>query len=418
MAYPRLARLRQKLDDTTLADVPDAVAGTIAATGFASRVTPGQTVAITAGSRGITDIVAVTRAVADEVRRLGAEPIVVPAMGSHGGASADGQARVLANWGLTEAALGAPIRSSMDTVDLGKTESGVPVVIDSVAHGCDHVVVVNRIKPHTEFHGQIESGLVKMMVIGLGNHQGALNAHNWAVRYGYERTLLESGRHILAHAPISLGVGIVENGLGRTARIVAADPETFVETEKAALEDARERSPKLPFDQMDVLIVDEIGKSISGTGMDTKVIGRIMNIYEPPLETPRITRIVLRDLVAETDGNALGLGLADFITRRAADRIDTRYTWVNCVTAVTPEKGRMPIICETDREAVDFALATAGPLASDEVRLVRIRNTMVLDEMWVSEGLVPEARGKSGLEILTQAHEMNFDASGNLMDAL
>jgi len=301
---------------------------------------------------------------------------------------------------------------------IGVTPNGIPVMIDHAANNAEHIIVINRVKPHTEFHGEIESGLMKMMVIGLGKLQGAVTAHNYAVKYGYEQTLMEMGQCILANAPVLTGVGIIENGFGKTAQIKACTPERLIDTEKEMLRIARQKCPKLPFDQMDILIVDEFGKEISGTGIDTKVIGRIMNIYESELHHPKITRIIVRDLTGKTHGNALGIGLADFITRRAADKIDYRSTYVNCLTAVTPEKARLPIVCESDKEAIDFAIATAGPVAADNLRLVWIKNTSTLGEMAISQGLQDEARQNEDVKLLGEMFELEFDANGNLVSRI
>jgi lactate racemase-like protein len=415
MTYPKIAEIKQSLDDTRIDDVAAAVASEMNRIGLAARIAPGVRVAITAGSRGINDMVAVLRATASEIKAIGADPIIVPSMGSHGGASAEGQESMLEGLGVTLETIGAPVVSSMDVVDLGHTEEGIPVVLSRDAMACDHIVVVNRIKPHTEFTGRIESGLTKMMVIGLGKHQGAIKAHSWAVKFGYERTLISAGAHIIENAPIALGIGIVENGFNQTARIEAVTPEDFISGEERLLAIARQTCPHLPFDKLDILIVDEAGKEISGTGMDTKVIGRIMNIYEPPLDHPHITRIVLRDLTEKSHGNGLGIGLADFVTGRVADKLNRDDTDVNCVTAVTPEKGRLPIIGRTDQVAIDYAFASAGPVTAGDVRLCWIRNTAAMDRMFVSEALLDEVAAGPGLDVVSGLADMVFDADGNLL---
>nr|WP_284701430.1 lactate racemase domain-containing protein [Rhodoplanes tepidamans] len=383
--------------------------------GLAGRIRAGARVAITAGSRGIKDMTEVLRACVAEVKAVGAVPVVVPAMGSHGGATAEGQADMLRGLGVTEATVGAPIVSSMEVVDLGRTADGVPVLFSRDAMACDHVIVVNRIKPHTEFNGRIESGLVKMMVIGLGKHRGAIEAHRWAVRYGYERTLVSVARVMLEKAPIALGIGIVENGLGRAACIRAVAPDRLVEDEMELLEHAKRTCPHLPFDRLDILVVDESGKEVSGSGMDTKVVGRIMNVYEAPLEHPHITRIVLRDLTETSHGNGLGIGLADFITRRVVDKLDRAATRVNCITAVTPEKGRLPIVGDTDRAAIDYAFASAGPVTAEDVRLCWIRNTATMDTMVVSTALLDEVAARPGLAVTSDPFDMAFGPEGDLL---
>ncbi len=415
-SYPKVIKIKQKLDEVRVEDIDSVIRSEMGKLQISSKIRPGSQVAITVGSRGIGDIVTVTASIVREVKACEAEPFIVPAMGSHGGATAAGQIEILKDYGITEGSIGAPIVSSMDVVRIGETQSGIPVFVDKKAYEADHIIVVNRIKPHTEFHGEIESGLTKMMVIGLGKHQGASIAHQFAVKYGYSRTFDEIGRCVLEKTPISLGIGIVENGYGQTAQIAAIDTKDVFEAEKKLLEVATTKTPKIPFGEMDILIVDECGKEISGTGMDTKVIGRIMNIYEPEVGYPKITRIILRDLSKKTHGNAIGVGLADFVTKRVAEKIDYKSTYINCITAVTPEKGRLPIVCENDKEALDFAMATAGPVDSDNVRIVWIKNTSRLSEMFISQGLLSEVKGKENMSIVGSILKMEFDEYDNFVE--
>jgi hypothetical protein len=398
MLYPRMVKIRQQLDGSVVPDIALAVKTEFGKSRLSSEIKPGSKVAITAGSRGITDIVAIISSLVREVKSKGGDPFIVPAMGSHGGATAEGQLQILSDYGIKEDIVGCPIISSMEVIKVGETRSGI------------------RVKSHTEFHGQIESGLMKMIVIGLGKHEGTIIAHRFAVKYGYERTITEIGLCALERAPLALGIAIIENGYGRTAQITAVEPENFLETEKKLLSIARIKTPKIPFDKFDVLIVDECGKEISGTGMDTKVLGRIMNIYEEELDHPNITRVILRDLTEKTHGNAIGIGLADFVTRKVVEKIDYRATYINSITAITPEKARLPLICENDKEAVDFAMATAGPVDVESVKIVWINHTSRLDEMWISRGLLNEATGKEDLKIIGNEHEMKFDDYGNLIE--
>jgi hypothetical protein len=415
MSYPEMVKINQQLDEIKITDVDSHITAELDKTQMATMLKPSSKVAISVGSRGITDIVTIITSVVNWIKAHGGDPFLVPAMGSHGGATAEGQTQILEDYGLLETKVGAPIVSSMEVNHLGETRSGIPVMLDRNACNADHIIVLNRVKPHTEFHGKIESGLMKMIVIGLGKHEGTIMAHRYAVKYGYERTLTEIGLHALKNAPISLGLAIIENGYGQTAQITGVEPETFLETEKKLLDVARNKTPKLPFDELDILIVDECGKEISGTGMDTKVLGRIMNIYEEELNNPKITRVILRDLTEKTHGNAIGVGLADFVTRKVADKIDYRSTYINSVTAITPEKARLPIVCENDREAVDFAIATAGPVDVGNLRLAWIKNTSTLWEMFVSEALQAAAEGKKGLSLEGEAFKLTFDAEGNLI---
>jgi hypothetical protein len=414
--YPRVVKIKQQLDKVAVSDIALAVKTEFGKSRLSSLIKPGSKVAITAGSRGITDIVPIISSLVLEIRSRKGDPFIVPAMGSHGEATAEGQLQILSDYGIKKDIVGCPVISSMEVIKVGETRSGIPVLLDRNACSSDHIIALNRVKSHTEFHGQIESGLMKMIVIGLGKHEGAIIAHRFAVKYGYERTITEIGLCALKKAPIALGMAIIENGYGRTAQITAIEPENFLETEKKLLSIARRKTPKIPFKKFDVLIVDECGKEISGTGMDTKVLGRIMNVYEEELNDPDITRVVLRDLTEKTHGNAIGIGLADFVTKKVANKINYRATYINTVTAITPEKARLPIVCENDKEAVDFAIATAGPVDSEIVKIVWIKNTSTLDEMWISKGLLNEATEKENLKIIGNEHEMKFDNYGNLIN--
>ncbi|HEX2171714.1 MAG TPA: lactate racemase domain-containing protein, partial [Dehalococcoidia bacterium] len=334
--------------------------------------------------------------------------------GSHGGATAEGQVEVLDALGVTEESVEAPIRSSMEVVQLGTTDEGIPVYWDKIAAEADGVIVLNRVKPHTEFNGDLESGIFKMIVIGLGKHRGAATAHQYTVPLSYRTVIPSCGRLILEKANVLAGVAVVENAYHQIAEVAVLAPGEIEAREKALLVRARDLMARLPFEDLDVLVVDEIGKDISGTGMDTNVIGRLMFIGEPEPESPRIKRIVVRDLTAETLGSALGIGLADFVTRRAAEKVDRRVTNINALTAVSPEKARIPLTTETDREAIELALANSGPVTAKTARLVRIQNTLHLKHLIVSEALVPSARSDPRLTILEEIGPMSFDGTGTL----
>jgi len=409
----KLQKIKQKLDHTEISDIKQTVSAGFEEQKLSSTIKKDQKVAIAVGSRGITRINEIVASIVDEIKKVGAQPFIVPAMGSHGGATKEGQVEILKNYDISEEKMQIPIVSSMETTHLGETKSGIPVYIDLQASGVDHIIVVNRIKPHTEFKGIIESGLMKMMVIGLGKHKGALNAHNFAVKYGYEKTLTEIGLHILEHANITYGVGIVENGYGNPHSISVIKGSDIYHKEQEVLKVARKTCPKLPFKKMDILIVSECGKEISGTGMDTKVIGRIMNIYEEELQEPQITRIVLRDLTEQTHGNAVGVGLADFVTKKVADKIDYNMTYINCLTAVTPEKAKLPIVCPNDYESLKCAISTCGPVDENSIKIVWIKNTSKLDEMYISEGLIQVANKNPDIEFIGNPEDVNFDSDGN-----
>ncbi len=307
-----------------------------------------------------------------------------------------------------------PRNSGYDVVQLGCTLEGIPVYIDKVAAGADGLVVVNRVKSHTEYTGDIESGLMKMMTIGLGKHKGALAAHSYAVQYGYQEVIPAIAREILKTAPIIFGLAVVENTHDEIAMVVAVESDSMEQVEKALLLEAKGFLATLPFDKLDILIVDEMGKEISGTGIDSNVVGRIMFAGGPEPESPRITRIVVLDLTEKSCGSAVGVGLADFITRRLADKIDFDVTYINCLTAMTPEKARLPVVGETDREAVEWAFQTVGAVEPRQARVVKIKNTLHLDELYVSQSLLPELKVKADWEIEEKAHEMCFSLEGDI----
>lgn len=414
MSFPKMGRVRQHFTAPMLTDVRAAVRQELRRLNLATRVKAGQRVAIPAGSRGIANLVTILDTVVQELRDLGLVPFIFPAMGSHGGATAEGQREVLATYGVTEARLGVPIRATMEVVELGRTPRGMPLLVDKIAAAADWVVVVNRIKPHTEFSGDIESGLLKMLAIGFGNHRGALNTHQYAVKYGYRVVIPEVGAALLDRLPVLFGLGIVENAFDQTAKIMAIPPADFVAEEKRLLQEARALMARLPVEFLHLLIVDEMGKDISGSGMDTNVIGRVMVVNEPEPETPKIMRIYVRDLSEKTYGNAIGIGLADFCSQRLAAKIDPTPTQINCITAMTPEKARLPIALKTDREAIATALTTVGPVEPWEARVIRIKNTLEMEELQVSEAVMDELKGRQDITLIGGLEEMTFDADGNL----
>lgn len=412
--FPRMWLARRRIEVPRIEDIRGAIVAELGKLGLQERIHPGMRVAVTAGSRGIANNVLILSTVVSELKRVGVQPFLIPCMGSHGGATPEGQLDVLKSLGVTEESVGCPIISQMDVVELSRTPEGFAVYIDKVAAGADGIVVINRVKPHTEYTGDLESGLMKMMAIGLGKHKGALTVHACALQCGYQVAVPSIAREILRSAPILFGLAIVENTYDETMRIVAVEPALFEETERELLKEAKDFLPRLPIDKLDVLIVGEMGKEISGVGMDTNVIGRVMVFGEPEPESPRITRIVALDLTEATHGNAIGVGLADFVTRRLADKIDRRVTYINCFTAMAPEKARLPAVGETDREAIEWAFLTAGILDPQQARVIKIKNTLHLDEIYVSDSLVPELQSKPGWKVSKEPLEMRFDPSGRL----
>ncbi len=412
--YPNMYRIRQTFEEPAVADIPATVQAELARAGVASVIKPGQTVALTAGSRGVANIATIIKAAADYLTTIGAKPFVIPAMGSHGGGTADGQLDVLRHYGITADSMGVPLRATMEVVQVGETADGIPVWLDKYASEADHIGVINRVKPHTDFGGAIESGLLKMMTIGLGKYHGAQHYHRANVQYGYEHVIRTVGRTMLKQARIAFGLGVIENGYDQTAVIRAVRAPQFEDAELELQALSKKMAARLPFDFIHLLIVEEMGKNISGSGMDTKVIGRIMNIIEPAPKHPRILRIYVRDLHDDSYGNATGVGLADFVSRRLVNKIDPTATYINCLTGLSPESARIPMTFDTDREAVDAALGTIGLVKSDEARIVRIQNTLLLEELDVSEALLPEVKQRATLQILWGPKGLAFDNNGGL----
>jgi len=407
MRLPKLIRVQQVFDKTRLEDAYGAVTSGLQGLGLAKQIRPGARIAITAGSRGIQNLVTMTRAAADTVKDLGGQPFIVPAMGSHGGATDEGQKSLLADLGISESTMGCPVVSSVEVEEIGKTPSGAPVYLDKNALHSDGIVAINRVKLHTIFRGDVESGLCKMLAVGLGKHRGAQQIH----KIGTQPFLVETARVILDKAPILAGVAVLENSLDETMEVHVVPRERFETTDVALLKRCWQVLPRVPFDPLDVLVVDEMGKNISGTGMDTNIIGIGGRVGgKMTMGTPVVSAIVVLGLTPETHGNANGIGLADLTTRRLVDSIDYKSTYTNVLTTRLWSAGRLPVILETDREAVEAAV---GDMSSDEIRLVRIKDTLHLEELEISEALLPEAR-KLGLTILGEARALEFDGTGRV----
>lgn len=415
MNFPKMFRVRQSFDRTQAKDIPGTVIEELARLNLHQKVKKGQRVAITAGSRGVANMAIILKSAVEHLRTLGADPFIFPAMGSHAGATSEGQSALLAHYQITEAFTGAPVISSMDVVQISQTESGVPVYIDRQASQADWIMVVNRIKPHTKFKGFIESGLMKMMAIGMGKQQGAEHYHKAAIQYTFQKIIVDAGREVIQKAPILCGLGIVENGYDETAIIAALRPKEIEEREKELLTLAKKMLPQLPFNDIDLLIVDEIGKDVSGTGMDPNVTGRnrdILGVFPHPAQ---VKRVFIRDFTKNSGGNAIGLGLADLTTKRLVDKINYAVTYMNCITAISLEKGAVPMHFETDRQAMEVGLGSIGLIPPEEAKIIRIKNTLLLDEVEVSTAYQREFTKRSNLEVLAGPLPMEFDGQGNLL---
>ncbi len=416
MSYPRLSLVKQTFETAFIPNIPTKIHEELIKLNLGSKVKAGQTVALTAGSRGIDRINVITKAVIDELKTLKAQPFIIPAMGGHGGGTAEGQLAVLTKYGITEKEMGVPIKSSMDVIELGKSKLDIPIYFDKYACHADHVIVINRIKPHTRFIGQIESGLLKMLAVGLGKREGATTCHHATARYSFDEVIHSIAPIILTKIPVLFGLAILENAYGQTADLVACKPEEFLDVEPILKEKAANMMARLPFDEADLLIIDEMGKDISGTGMDTNIIGRSGRpvLSEANVSDIKITRIYVRDLTEKSGGNACGIGLADFTTRRLVNKINFQKTYLNCITGMRPEGAKIPITCENDKEAIDKALATLGISRPEDAKIIWIKNTLQLDKILLSESYNNEIKRHPNLEPLSPFKEVEFDSNNNL----
>jgi Lactate racemase N-terminal domain len=413
MPLPPMVRLRQSFPRPRVDDVGAAVHAALAKLDL-SAIKPGQTVALTAGSRGIANIPKILRGVVEHLKDLKAKPFLVPAMGSHGGGTAAGQQALIESYGITESFVGAPIRASMDVVEIGKTPEGWPVYLDKIASTADHIGVVARVKPHTSYHGAIESGWMKMMMIGLGKREGAAWYHRVLLENDYVPVVRSVGKVVRAKAPIAFGVATVENAYDETALIDAALPADFEPVEERLLAKSKEWLAKLPFGQADMLIIDEIGKEISGSGMDTNIVGRKRAFKGGgPANQPQMRFIFVRELSKHTHGNGTAIGLADFTTTRFVKALDYAATRLNCVTSGYPEGANLPVHFDSDHEVLAASLSILGTRDPALARIMRIRNTMHVEEVHVSQPCLDELSPQSKFEVLGPV-EWTFDAAGNL----
>ena len=416
---PRMIEVRQNFPAALPLDLPSLIEQQFKAAGIDGKISPGMRIAVGVGSRGITNLQQIVRVTLDILVRAGARPFIVPAMGSHGGATPEGQAGVLAEYGITPEALGVPFETSMEVRKIGTTPSGLDVVFSDAALQADGIVIINRVKPHTDFHGTLGSGIQKMLTIGFGKHAGAAIAHGAAMRIGHERVIRECAGVILNCVPVLCGVAIVEDQRHQTAEVHVVRPENIVCEENRLLEKSRALMPSLPMDEIDLLIVDKIGKELSGTGMDTNVIGRGILGYSATLNSedarsPRIFRIFVRDLSPHTNGNGIGIGLADFTTIRLVRDLDLRSTYINALTSLGLPTVNIPIHFETDRETIQHALASLASSSPERLRIVRISDTLNLERLLVSESCIDSLLQQTGITIGNEAKPMQFDETGNL----
>jgi len=413
MIYPKLFRIAQRFEESCIEDIAATVEAEIARLNPA--ISAGQSVAVAVGSRGIDRHHLIVKAVVKELLSLGAEPYIVPAMGSHGGATALGQAAILAGFGIDQLNMGVPIRASMEVIQLGTTEFGMPVYFDRLASEADHLVLINRIKPHTRFAGKIESGLIKMMAIGLGKQIGASTYHRAFPNFSFDRVVRGIYQIVRAKIPLAFGIAVLENGYQKIAQITAIPAEEIEQVEEELLVQAKTWFPGLPFQEVDLLIIDQIGKDISGAGMDTNVTG-LKRLFSDRIEgnLPQIKRIYLRDLSPASRGNAMGFGLADFVSTRLVDKVDFTATYMNAVTGQNLRGAATPVHFDTDREVLDAAFAMIGAVEPENAKLIWIKNTRDLTEVEVSCAYLEAASSRQDLSILTSLRSIEIDENGNL----
>ncbi len=408
---PKMCRVKQTFDHTSISDIEGEVRKQLQREGTLQRVKPGQTIAITCGSRGVANIARITKAVVDEVKRVGGKPFVFPAMGCHGGAVAEGQIEILEGYGITADTMGCPLKATMETVQIGVSEFGLPVRIDKYASEADGIILIGRIKPHTCFRGPYESGLVKMSVIGMGKQYGAEICH--AAGFGkMEENLVANGKVILANPKVLFGLATIENAFDQTKKLVAVPAEKIFDEEPALLQESFANMPSLLIQEFDVLIIDESGKNISGEGMDPNVTGTWSTPYASG--GPVKQKTVLLDLTDESHGNAGGFGMVDFSTQRAFDKMDFEKTYPNILTPTVTGPGKIPIIIANDELAIKAGIQTSNGIDQNNPRVIRIKNTLHIGEILVSEALVEQAKKTPGMEVIGEPEYMKFDENGNL----
>ncbi len=414
---PRFLRVHQRFPRPLVSDIPAAVAQAMGSVEGAARLGGGKRVAITAGSRGIARIPEILAAVVRQVRQYGGSPFLVPTMGSHGRATAEGQRQMLAELGITEETVGAPIEATMDVVQFGELSNGMPVYMDRIAAAADAIVVVNRVKPHTDFRGTWESGLGKMIGIGLGKRKGADTVHRYGTD-GLRDLLPQIARLAVEKMPIAMGLAIIENGYDEVASITGVPPSGIAGSQEAALlVQAGDLMASLPFDDIDILLIDEMGKNVTGAGMDPNILGRMKVFGTADLPRPRIRVVTVHDLTKESHGNATGIGLADITTRQLVDKIDFEATYINGLTSGLGAIQRicLPIVAPNDRAAVLTALRCCGRPVPRDARVVRIKNTLKLESIDVSESLWPEVEKLERLSTASDPFELRFNSEGRMV---
>ena len=418
--FPKMLPLEQSFPPSPTLDFSALLEQQFTQTGLRAQIKPGMRIALGVGSRGITNLKDIVQATLGVLTRAGARPFIIPAMGSHGGATPQGQLEMLAGYGVPPETMGVPIEASMEVKKIGTAVDGLDVVFSVPALAADGIIVLNRVKPHTDFRGNLGSGIQKMLVIGFGKQVGASNAHRAAAHLGYEAVLRAFAKTVLASVPVFGGVALLEDQHHQTAVVEVIRPENIVQQEDLLFQKAQALLARLPFEDIDLLIIDRMGKDISGSGMDTNVIGRDIAGYLSSLHpdgsiTPRVARIFVRDITPASNGNGVGIGLADFTTARLVKALNLQYTYMNGLTSLGLIPAKIPIYFDNDREAVEAALTSLAVADRGDLRVVRIADTLNLKRFQASEPCVRALNGHSGVAAAGKASEMDFDAAGNLL---
>jgi len=408
---PKMVKIRQRFSREKIEDIPAEVRGQLSRPEIEGNIRPGMSIAVTSGSRGIANIALITREIVSFVKSKGAHPFIIPAMGSHGGATAEGQSMILRDYGITEETMGCPLRATMQTVHIGYTDEGHTVLIDRYAAEADAIIAVGRIKPHTGYRGPYESGIMKMLAIGISKQEGAEVCHESGFK-NMHRMVPLFGSAILKHSNVIFGVGIVENAYEDTCKIVSMTPQEIIDKEPVLLDEAKAMMPQIMIPETDVLVVDEIGKNYSGDGMDPNITGTFCTPYATG--GMKSQHVVVLDLSKETHGNAIGLGLADATTRRAYEKMDFEKTYPNSITSTVLSGSRIPMVMASDKEAIAVAIKACNEIDKSNVRLVRINNSLHVDEIYISVAHLDEAKLHPDIEVISGPEPWPFDENGNL----
>lgn len=418
--FPMMIRFQQVFNDPYILNINEVITDGLLKYAHTYKIMSikGKKIGITVGSRGISNISSIIKSISEYINNQGATAYLIPSMGSHGGGNIEGQLDILSSLGITEEFTGSKIIRNIDSSLLGYSVLDIPVFINKEVLSLDGIVVVNRIKPHTDFEGSIESGICKMLAIGLGGPKGAYTVHSYALHKGYEQTIKDVAKVMINNCNIILMIGLIENRNSQLAKVQFINPKEIFIEEPKLLALAKKMHAKLPVDQLDLLIIDEIGKDISGTGMDTKIVGRIMVKGQKEPKTPTISRIVVLDITDESHGNAIGLGLADITSKKAFNKIDLKTTALNSISSMSPEQGRIPVVMDNDQDAIEAGLNSLGSIKYEESRVLHIKNTLFLEEMEASLPLLKELSHSNFIHFIGKPHPLNFTSKGGLISKI